>query len=272
MPSLFDPGNANAELIVDAKNVGVRFTVRPGKRATVRSRAFELLAGQWGRKTFWGLRHVCFELRAGESLGILGSNGAGKSTLCKLLAGIMLPDEGGLSVEGRIAPLLSLNAGLNRQLSGRDNVRLCGALSGLTDSEIQSLLPDIVAFSELGEAIDHPVRTYSNGMRTRLAFSIATSIEPDLLIVDEVLGVGDAYFKKKSTNRMLDLMDRSRAMIVVSHSAATIRRLCDRALWLEGGTPLAMGPVESVAAEYQSWQRARGNATTENAPKLRIAA
>lgn len=271
MPNWYDSAPPE-DVIADVRDAGVQFTVRRHAHRTLRGRVFSALTGNIGQTKHWGLRSVSFQLRSGQSLGILGANGAGKSTLCKLLAGIFEPDEGTVAVHGRVSPLLALHAGLNRQLTGRDNIALCGALAGLETAHVDALLPEIVAFAEIEQAIDQPVRTYSTGMRTRLAFAIATCVDPDLLIVDEVLGVGDTYFKKKSTARMLDLMARSRAMIVVSHSAATIRRLCDLAIWLDHGVPVEFGPVDVVAANYQQAQRRRYRKQSPSDVRIPVAA
>lgn len=244
--------------VISVRNLGVRYTIhRAATGKSLKRSIFQFVSGEFRREQFWALRGVTFDIDDGDVLGIVGSNGAGKSTLCLALAQILVPDEGEVTVRGAVAPILSLGAGFNRDMTGRENVRLSGALMLLSPQQIRELEPSVVAFAELDDFIDNPARTYSSGMRARLAFSIATSIEADVLILDEVLGVGDAYFRKKSEERMRQLMERARAIVLVSHSAETIRNLCTTALWLNKGEIKAHGSTENVLGEYERWQQAR---------------
>jgi ABC-type polysaccharide/polyol phosphate transport system ATPase subunit len=203
-------------------------------------------------KKIWALRDVSFVLRKGESLGIIGNNGAGKSTLCLLLSQIMVPTSGSIHVSGHVSALLSLGAGFQGDLTGRDNIFIYGIYLGFTREEMRSRFREIYEFSELGEAIDYPVRTYSTGMRAKLAFSIASSVKPEILMLDEILGVGDISFQKKSAAKMKSLISESNALIVVSHSMSTIRKLCSKVIWLEKGRLVEAGPTEDVVTEYES--------------------
>ena len=244
--------------IVVAKDLSVRYEIRKRQSRSIERRFRDVLLRRSQKQSFWALNDVSFKIAEGEVVGLLGSNGAGKSTLCRVLAGVMPPDSGRLRIEGKVAPLRALGTGLNRELTGRENIALSGALMGLDEAAIQSLLPKIVEFAEIGDFIDSPVRTYSSGMRSRLAFSIATSVEPDLLILDEILGVGDTYFKQKSKKRIRELMQESRAVVLVSHSTRTILRVCNKAIWLNGGKVIEDGPADKVVKRYERWQSKRG--------------
>lgn len=200
---------------------------------------------------FWAVDDVSFELRRGECLGLIGPNGAGKTTLLKLLNGLIKPDQGRITMRGRVGALIALGAGFNPILTGRENIYVNGAVLGLTRREITSKLEDIIDFAEIGEFIDAPVQTYSSGMQVRLGFSVAANlIQPDVLILDEVLAVGDAAFRAKCERRLGELM-KSSAVIVVSHMALHIRRLCDRVLWLDHGKEKGCGPTHVVLTEYE---------------------
>jgi lipopolysaccharide transport system ATP-binding protein len=201
---------------------------------------------------FEALHDISFTVAPGESLGIIGHNGAGKSTMLGLLARVMRPSEGKISTEGRIAPVLELGAGFHPDLSGEENVILNAVILGLTRQEAQERLGDIVAFSELGEFIRQPIRTYSSGMLVRLGFSVAVHTSPDILLIDEVLAVGDGDFQKKSRERILDLRCHGVSMVLVSHSMETVRAVCDRAIWIEHGRVRAAGPVGEVVDTYES--------------------
>jgi lipopolysaccharide transport system ATP-binding protein len=201
---------------------------------------------------FEALHDISFSVAPGESLGIIGHNGAGKSTMLALLAGVMLPSEGQVTTAGRIAPVLELGAGFHPDLSGEENAILNAVILGLTRKEALERLDDIVAFSELGQFILQPIRTYSSGMVVRLGFSVAVHTTPDILLVDEVLAVGDADFQKKSRERILDLRGRGVSMVLVSHAMETVRAVCDRVIWIEHGRVQASGSVGEVIDAYES--------------------
>lgn len=205
---------------------------------------------------FWALRDVSFGVGAGESVGIIGKNGAGKSTLLRLICGLGRPTRGHTSVEGRVAALLELGVGFHHHLTGRENLYVSAVVSGLRRREVDALYDDIVGFAEIEEFIDQPLRTYSSGMQMRLAFSVAVHVDPNVLIVDEVLAVGDEAFQRKCMERIEMFRRQGKTLLVVSHDMNMIRRFCSRALWLERGQLMADGPVEEVAAAYERgfWQ------------------
>lgn len=200
----------------------------------------------------WVLRHVSFRLIAGEALAIVGQNGAGKSTLLKLIVGTARATEGRISIGGSVAALLELGLGFNPELSGRENVRQAAGLMGLSDSVVKRLMPSIEAFAEIGEYFDQPVRTYSSGMQMRVAFSVATAMRPDILIVDEALAVGDAYFVHKSFQRIREFKESGTTLIFVSHDPAAVQALCDRAILLEQGRVVLDGRPQEVLDFYNA--------------------
>ena len=202
------------------------------------------------RERFHALRNVSFAVESGESLGIMGHNGAGKSTLLNIATSLCTPDEGEVTINGRVAALLELGSGFHPDLTGAENVRINAALLGLSRREARERFDEIVDFSELGEFIHEPLRTYSSGMMMRLAFSVAISINPDILIIDEVLGVGDQNFSAKCSERILELRHASKSMIVVSHSPDMLERFCDRGLWLDHGQVVKTGRIREVLDAY----------------------
>lgn len=254
------------DVVVEMKGISMRYRTYQSRRRSLRESVFQTLLGRDARVDVWALRDVDLTIRKGESLGIVGRNGAGKSTLCLLLAGLMEPTKGEVDVDGKVSALLSLGAGFQRDLTGRDNILLNGVLLGHRYDEIQEKLDDIVAFSELGEHIERPVRTYSSGMRARLAFSIAASIQPEILILDELLGVGDHAFKEKSAARLQELVEESKALILVSHSMSSIRSLCSRVIWLHKGRIVADGPTEEVLKQYENGDLPSGIGSAECRP------
>lgn len=214
---------------------------------------FRLKKGFLHRESFAALKDVSFDIFHGESLGIIGRNGAGKTTLLRLLGGITRPDKGTIINNGYKTSLLSLQAGFDPQLSGLYNAILSGMLLGFTRKEVESKLHNIVTFAALEEFIDQPVRTYSSGMRARLGFSVAFHLDPDILLIDEVLAVGDTNFRKKSLAVMKEKIRSDRTIVLVSHSAETIRQLCNRVVWIEGGVTRAEGDTRSVLKEYEKF-------------------
>jgi lipopolysaccharide transport system ATP-binding protein len=204
------------------------------------------------RNQHWATRGVSFELKAGEAIALIGPNGAGKSTLLKLITGTIQPNEGGIASFARINSILELGLGFNPEFSGRENVRFAGGLMGLSGKRIEELMPDIEAFSELGPFFDQPLRVYSSGMQARLAFSVATAERPDLLIVDEVLSVGDSYFQHKSFERIRRYKEEGTSLLFVTHNMADVRTLCERVLLLEKGQVLKDGPADEVTDFYNA--------------------
>ena len=205
------------------------------------------------RDRFWALKDISFDLYNGESLGIIGRNGAGKSTLLKLLTGIIKPDRGSIINNGYRTALLTLQIGFVPYLTGRENALLSGMLLGLHKEEIREQMVEISEFSELGEFFDLPISTYSSGMKARLGFSVAFQLNPDIFLIDEVLGVGDTEFRNKSTAVMRERIRSNKTIVLVSHNAATISQLCDRAVWIDEGISQLEGDTETVLRAYKSF-------------------
>lgn len=202
-------------------------------------------------KSFSAVRGISFEVPQGGILGIIGKNGSGKSTLLRAIAGIFSPDKGTIDLHGHSVSLLSIGVGFHKEMTGRENIFLSGLLLGFTEKEIQNKMDEIVAFAELGDFIDRPVKTYSSGMHSKLAFSITAILETDIILVDEVLSVGDAKFKKKSFNKMKALiLDKNRTVVIVSHSIETLKELCDQVMWLHEGEIKMIGTPEEVLTPY----------------------
>lgn len=206
-----------------------------------------------GYRDFFALQDVSFEVKGGEAVGIIGRNGAGKSTLLQIIAGTLQPSGGGVRVNGRVAALLELGAGFNVDFTGRENVFLSGAVLGLGKTEIGSRFAEIAAFADIGEFMDEPVKTYSSGMMMRLAFAVSTCVDPDVLIVDEALSVGDAPFQAKCFRRLRQLIAKGVSLLFVSHDLGTVRSICSRALWLKNGRAEMWGDAKSVAKEYEKF-------------------
>jgi ABC-type polysaccharide/polyol phosphate transport system ATPase subunit len=213
--------------------------------------------GKVHHEKFYALRNVSFQLEDGESLAIVGSNGAGKSTLLSLAAGLTFPDEGQVRVNGRIAALLELGSGFHPDLTGAENLVLNAALLGLSKRKTRELFDGIVEFSGIGQFIDDPLRTYSSGMVVRLAFSIAIQCDPDILLIDEVLAVGDAAFQEKSREALVAFRRAGKSLLFVSHAAHSVRQMCDRAVWIDHGAVMMDGRVNEVLDAYQGRSVAR---------------
>lgn len=222
---------------------------------SARQRLRALLTGQSLHRSHWALRDVSLTMQRGECLGVIGDNGAGKSTLLKLLAGALQPSTGQLQVRGRITAILELGAGFHPEFTGHENLFFAGSLMGLTPAQLTQLEPEIVEFAELHDAMQRPVKTYSSGMVVRLAFALVTAVQPDVLIIDEALAVGDQHFQKKCLDRILAFRSNGCSILFCSHSPYHIRHLCDRALWLQGGQMQALGPTEQVLAAYEAASR-----------------
>jgi ABC-2 type transport system ATP-binding protein len=243
------PGE-DARLAISATGLGVRYTLQLTKKPTIRGSLTQRFKRNRAR-SFWALRDVSFTVRHGESLGVIGPNGAGKSTLLQVLAGIITPSEGEVTVDGHISSLLTLGVGFDQDLSGIDNIRLAGAFMGLDHRVVEDKLPAIVDYAELGEFIDAPIKTYSSGMRARLGFSIATAVEPDILILDEVLSTGDAAFRAKSKQRVGQLVHEAKAIVLVTHDMNWVREYCNRAMLIEQGRIVAEGTPGDVVDLHQ---------------------
>ena len=234
-------------------NLGKEYKLYPTPRARLKA----LVTGRAAHRSHWALQGVSFDLNRGQCIGVVGDNGAGKSSLLKLLAGTLQPSEGRVECAGRVTAILELGAGFHPDFSGRDNLYFGGSLIGISREEMAALEPSIVAFSELGEALDRPVKTYSSGMSVRLAFALVTAVRPDVLIIDEALAVGDQHFQKKCIERILDFRNSGCTILFCSHSPYHIRHLCDQALWLDGGRVKQFGQTEAVLGAYDVHTRLR---------------
>ncbi len=201
-------------------------------------------------RDFWALRDVSFEVKKGETLGIIGQNGSGKSTLLQLLCGVLQPTAGEVAVDGRVSALLELGAGFNPEFTGRENVYLNGAIKGFTKEQMAGRFESIAAFADIGDFIDQPVKTYSSGMYVRLAFAAAINVDPEILVIDEALAVGDAYFVHRCMVRFHELQKQGKTILLVTHDATAVKRLCNRAIWLEGGSAMMVGDSSAVADLY----------------------
>ena len=237
---------------VEVKDVSILFNLNKEKVDNIKEYFVKLVTRKLMFTEFWALKDISFTVEKGERLGILGFNGAGKSTLLKTVAGVLKPTKGSVHVSGIIAPLLELGAGFDSNYSGKENIFLYGATMGYSRKYIESKYDEIVEFSELKDFIDVPIKNYSSGMRARLGFAIATAVEPEVLILDEVLSVGDAKFRNKSEAKVQSMIDKGVTVLFVSHNTEQVRRLCDKAIILEKGTMIASGEVNEVCDIYDS--------------------
>lgn len=246
--------HASHESAISMRDVAVRYRVPAEKIATLKEVALRILQGKpVEHKEFWALQGINLDVREGEALGIIGRNGAGKTTLLKVVSKILRPTKGRVIVRGRVAPLIALGAGFHPELTGRENIYLNGAVLGFSRLEMDERFDRIVEFSELEDFIDAPIRTYSSGMTMRLGFAIATDVDADILIIDEVLSVGDEAFQRKCQARMAEFIKSGTTLLFVSHSANQVKELCDRAIWIERGRISAKGPVDDVVQSYRDF-------------------
>ncbi len=243
---------AAGDVVLRLEDVSVVYKVTKERITSLKEYTIRRLRREVMHEEFWALRDVNLELCRGEVFGIVGRNGAGKSTLLKVVARVLRPTRGRVWVKGHVAPLLEMGAGFHLELTGRENVHLYGSLLGFSRAEMDEKLERIVDFAELWDFIDSPLRTYSTGMVTRLAFSIATDVQPDILIVDEILGVGDEAFQRKSRERMLGFCEHGATVILVTHSTELMQSTCTRAMWLDHGRVKMIGPADEVGAAYHT--------------------
>jgi ABC-type polysaccharide/polyol phosphate transport system ATPase subunit len=237
---------------IHVENLAIKFRIYKDRSPSLKEYFANLLKNnkKHAYSDFWAINNLSFEINAGERIGVLGRNGAGKSTLLKALCRIYEAYEGSISITGRIAPLLEIGAGFHPEYTGRENIYLNGSILGYSNRELKRIEPEVIAFSELEEFIDMPVKYYSTGMYMRLAFSLATSMHPDILVLDEIFSGGDASFVVKAKIRMLELIDKANIMIMVSHDHALIQSLCNRVIWIDHGRLIADGDPEEVISRY----------------------
>ena len=238
--------------MIEVSDVSMRFRMNSDKIMSLKEYVTTALRGKLNYQEFTALDHVSFEVKKGETLGLIGRNGAGKSTMLKVISGILKPTEGSVVCRGNVVPMLELGSGFDFDLTGRENIFLNGAILGYSEEFLNARYDEIVEFSELDQFIDTPIRNYSSGMLARLAFSIATVVQPEVLIVDEILSVGDAQFQEKSKKRMLELMGGGTTVLFVSHSIEQMKEMCGRVVWLEQGQVKLMGCSKEVCSEYEN--------------------
>lgn len=240
-----------AKTMVELKDVSMNFRLEQSRTQSLKGFVVAALRNKLKYEQFHALTDVSFSVAKGEVIGIIGHNGAGKSTLLKCIAGIMVPTAGSVRVYGNIVPMLELGSGFDYELTGRENIFLNGAILGYTKAYLKEKYDEIVSFSELGRFIETPIRTYSSGMMMRLAFSIAAIVDPEILIVDEILSVGDANFQEKSYTRMREMMSGGTTVFFVSHSINRIESFCNRVIWLEQGKVKMIGETKRVCSAYK---------------------
>lgn len=243
----------NTKPTVVLKNVSVRYIIGDFKNIGLKEYVVRKLSHNYHVKEFWAVDGVSFSLEKGDLLGIIGSNGAGKSTLLKVIAGIMNPTKGKVEINGNVAALLELASGFDGDLTVKENTYLRGAMLGYTRRFMDEMYDSIIEFAELQEFQDRPFKQLSSGMKSRLAFSIASLVNPDILILDEVLSVGDGAFRKKSEEKMMEIIGRGVTTILVSHSTQQIRQLCNKVLWMEKGKQMALGAPSDICKKYEEF-------------------
>lgn len=237
--------------MIEVSNVTMRFRMNNDKILSLKEFVTTALRGKLNYQDFTALENVSFTVDKGETLGLIGRNGAGKSTMLKVISGILKPTEGSVVTCGNVVPMLELGSGFDMDLTGRENIFLNGAILGYSEEFLNEKCQEIIEFSELGDFINIPIRNYSSGMLARLAFSVATVVHPDILIVDEILSVGDAQFQEKSRARMMELMGGGTTVLFVSHSLEQIREMCSKVVWLDHGKVMMSGPTDQVCDAYE---------------------
>lgn len=258
MPSASDSPSTT----VDVRDLHITYRTTFERKPTLKTAISRLGRGERAVREIQALRGVSFSVERGTVLGVIGNNGAGKSTLMRAVAGILPPTEGRIEVHGRVSTLLSLGVGFNRDLSGYENVILGGLAAGYTRAEIDERYEEIAEWTELGDFLELPMRTYSSGMFSRLAFAVAVHMDPDILIVDEALSTGDAKFKTKATDKMKEIVGQARTMLLVSHALGTVQDLCNQVMWLEKGQVRMVGEPSEVIDAYTAFNKVARTATT----------
>ena len=240
------------EPVISVKDVSMMFNLSRDKVMGLKEYVVKAIKRELHYDEFWALRNISFDVQKGEVVGILGLNGSGKSTLLKLIAGVFSPTKGSVFVRGEIAPLLELGTGFDPEFSAKDNVYMNGAMFGRPPSYMESIYKEIMDFAELWDFEDVPMKNFSSGMYARLGFAVATSVKPDILILDEILGVGDYLFKEKCDKRLNEMMSKGTTVLIVSHTIATIKEMCTKALLLRKGELICVGDVSDVCGVYEN--------------------
>lgn len=238
------------KIMIDVDHVTIRFNLSNQKVDNLKEYFVKLMKGELLFQEFLAVKDVSFQVRAGESWGLIGTNGSGKSTMLKAISGILRPHKGSISVNGSVAPLIELGAGFDPELTARENIFLNGCVLGHTEKFMQEHFDEIVEFAELHQFLDSPIKNYSSGMKARLGFSVATMVRPEILIIDEILAVGDYKFRRKCEQRMNEMLSGGTTLLYVSHNIDEVRRLCDHAIWLDKGVARMQGDVNAVCDAY----------------------
>lgn len=250
-------GTLSENTVIDVEHISMHFNMATEKVDSLRDYLTKLFSHKLFYNDFIAVNDVSFQVNRGEVFGIVGSNGSGKSTMLKMIAGVLKPTSGTIVTKGKIAPLIELGAGFDGNLTGRENVYLNGALLGYSEQFLNDQYQNIVGFSELGQFMEMPLKNYSSGMIARLAFAIATSVQPDILLADEILSVGDYAFQQKCEKRIREMMQHGTTVLIVSHSFDTIENLCDRCLWIEKSKEVMIGDTQTVCAAYRAEQESK---------------
>lgn len=245
------------KVVIDVKNVTIRFNLANQKVDNLKEYVIRLIKKELMFQEFLAVKNVSFQIKQGEAWGIIGTNGSGKSTLLKAVSGILKPYKGSIKINGSIAPLIELGAGFDPELTARENIYLNGCVLGHTDKYMREHFDEIVEFAELHEFLDSPIKNYSSGMKARLGFAVATMVQPKILIVDEILSVGDYAFRKKCAQRMNEMMSTGTTLLYVSHSLEEVKGLCKKALWLDKGEMRMIGNADEVCDAYLTEQKAK---------------
>lgn len=241
--------------MIRIKNVSMKFNMGIEKDFSIKQAFINLFTGKKKKNEyFWALKNISFEVNKGDVVGLIGSNGAGKSTLLKVVSGVMKPTSGKVEVDGVISPMIELGAGFDQNLTARENIYLNGAILGYSKKFLDSKFDEIVEFSELKDFLDVPVKNFSSGMTAKLAFSIATIVDPEILIVDEILSVGDLRFQEKSKNKMMEMIKGGTTVLYVSHSLESIKEICNKVIWLDHGQVVKIGNTKEICDEYYKSQ------------------
>ena len=251
-------------LAVKVDNLSITYRTSFERKPTLRQALVRFGRGQRAVREVKALTNLTFSVPEGTAMGIIGANGAGKSTLMRAIAGILPPTEGSIEVWGKASTLLALGVGFNKDLSGRENIILGGLASGLSRREVEERADDVADWTEIGDFIDMPMRTYSSGMSARVAFSVAVHMKPDILMVDEALSTGDAQFRAKATDKMAELRESARAMFLVSHGLNSIKEMCTEAMWLSKGTLMMQGNPDEVVEEYKRFTKVKKGSATDD--------
>ena len=262
MSSLSVSSNGDSPLAVKVNDLSITYRTTFERKPTLKQALIRFGRGQRAVREVQAIKNVSFEVRTGSAVGIIGSNGAGKSTLMRAMAGILPPTSGSIETWGKASTLLALGVGFNQSLSGRENIILGGLASGLSRKEVEARADDVAEWTELGDFIDMPMRTYSSGMSARVGFSVAVHMKPDILMIDEALSTGDAHFREKANAKMAELRESARAMFLVSHGLGSIKEMCSEVIWLNKGTLMMHGEPREVVRAYMQFVKVKRSASS----------